>query len=324
MIRLSAGTAACLGLAGNKMDAYPTTAYLLSGRRCLMKCSFCPQGVGDKETLNRLGRISWPEYAWVDVKKAFKQAEEAGIERVCLQSVRHEDGIETLLGQIKRLTTELSIPLSLSAWIRDKDEAKTLFAAGVERMSISIDVINAEAFRKIKGGLQQKRLDLLLNCAEMFPNKMSTHLICGLGETEYEALSMIDKLNQASVTIALFAFIPLRGTDLENAEPPALDSYRRIQAGYYLLRNKAMTFTDFKFIKGRLSSCGLMKSELADILSRGEAFETSGCPGCNRPYYNERPGRTIYNYHRPLSMDEIETALRDLRLENYAPVGGSR
>ncbi len=324
MIRLSAGTAACLGLAGNMMDAYPTTAYLLSGKRCLMSCSFCPQGVGGKEALNRLGRISWPEYAWVDVKKALKQAKNAGIKRVCLQSVRHEDGIETLLDQVKLLKTELSIPLSLSAWVRDKVEAQILFAAGVERMSISIDVINAEAFRKIKGGLQQKRLDLLLNCAEMFPNRMSTHLICGLGETEYEALSMIDKLNRASVTVALFAFVPLRGTDLENAEPPALDSYRRIQAGYYLLRNKDAVFSDFKFTKRSLSSYGLMRSELAEILSSGEAFETSGCPGCNRPYYNERPGRTIYNYHRPLSMDEIETALRDLRLENYSPNGGSR
>ena len=33
-------------------------------------------------------------------------------------------------------------------------------------------------------------------------------------------------------------------------------------------------------------------------------FETSGCPGCNRPYYNERPGGMLYNYPRPLTAAE--------------------
>ena len=36
----------------------------------------------------------------------------------------------------------------------------------------------------------------------------------------------------------------------------------------------------------------------------GQAFQTSGCPGCNRPYYNERPGRTMFNYPRPLTPEE--------------------
>ncbi|MBW6464381.1 MAG: radical SAM protein [Firmicutes bacterium] len=320
MIRLSAGTAACLGLTGSRMDAYPKTAYLLSGKRCMMKCSFCPQGLGDNEALNRLGRISWPEYDWTEVENRLAEAESRGIQRICLQSVRYEDGIETLLAQINRLKAATKIPLSISAWIRDENEAAALFAAGVERMSISIDAINPEAFREIKGGSQQKRLDLLLKCAELFPAKMSTHLIVGLGETEYEALSLINKLNQASVTIALFAFVPIRGTKLENAEPPALDSYRRIQAGYYLMRNKAAVFSDFKFKNEDLISYGLKKSQLAIILSSGEAFTTSGCPGCNRPYYNERPGRTIYNYHRNLSLTEIEEAISLLSGGSYSPM----
>ncbi|MCW3977503.1 MAG: radical SAM protein, partial [Candidatus Bathyarchaeota archaeon] len=32
---------------------------------------------------------------------------------------------------------------------------------------------------------------------------------------------------------------------------------------------------------------------------------TSGCPGCNRPYYNERPGGPLYNYPRQPLPDEI-------------------
>jgi len=49
---------------------------------------------------------------------------------------------------------------------------------------------------------------------------------------------------------------------------------------------------------------------------RGEAFQTSGCPGCNRPYYNERPGGFIYNYPRPLSAAETAAALGLMQEEN--------
>jgi lipoyl synthase len=312
MIRLSAGTAACLGLASAKMDFYPTTAYLLSGDSCRMSCSFCPRGSGGNEALTRLGRISWPEYPWADVERVIGTAEEKGISRICLQSVRHADGIRPLLQSIEKLKALTTLPLSLSAWIMDEDEAAMLIAAGVERISVSLDVVNAEAFEKIKGGSLKSRLDLLLQCARTLPGRISTHIICGLGESEAEALSMIDRLIEAGVTVALFAFVPLKGTKMEKAEPPPLDAYRRIQAGYYLLNKKLAPFSGFCFENGRLVSFGLPAEDLPEILASGEAFQTSGCPGCNRPYYNERPGRTIYNYHRPLSPAEAAAAVNGL------------
>ncbi len=312
MIRVSTGTAACLGLSTNRMDAFPTTAYLLEGRQCLMSCSFCPQGMGSSTVLNRLGRISWPEYAWDEVAKVLACAEEHGMSRVCLQSVRHSDGIETLLGVVKRLKKITALPLSLSAWIGDADEATALVGAGVERISVSIDVINPAAYKKFKGGDLQNRLDLLLHCAEQLPGRMSTHLICGLGESEAEALSLIDRLQQAGVTIALFAFVPLKGTAMENYRPPPVESYRRIQTGYYLLRQNRAEFSDFIFENGCLVSFGLPDEELFRILAGGAAFQTTGCPACNRPYYNERPGGVIYNYHRPLTETEEQITLGEL------------
>jgi biotin synthase len=51
---------------------------------------------------------------------------------------------------------------------------------------------------------------------------------------------------------------------------------------------------------------------LNDILQDGAAFQTSGCQGCNRPYYNERPGGVMYNYARPLSPEEAQAAIAEL------------
>lgn len=277
-----------------------------------MKCTFCPQGVGESGSLNRLGRISWPEYSWTELERNLAGAEEKGIRRICLQSVRHTDGIATLVEAIGKIKTISDLPLSLSAWIHDRHEAAALITAGVERLSVSLDVVNPGAHKKIKGGSLQNRLDLLLDCASNLPGRMSTHIICGLGETEAEVLTLINRLVQVGVTVALFAFVPLRGTPMEGSNPPSVDSYRRIQTGYYLLKKKMAALSSFIFKDGRLVSYGLNEKVLSGILAGGTAFRTSGCPGCNRPYYNERPGGIIYNYHRPLDETECKKALDEL------------
>ncbi len=310
MIRISAGSAACMGLTANKMDAYPTTAYFLSGDSCRMGCSFCPQGSGNNALLDRLGRVNWPEFAWNSVKEGLNRAEKNGTKRICLQSVRHDSGIEPLLELVKGFKEISDLPLSLSAWIKDQDEARALFKAGADRISVSIDVVNPELYRTYKGGSLEERLDLLIGCAQNLPGKMSTHIICGLGESEKEALGLIDRLVKAGITIALFAFVPLKGTPLERGTPPPVESYRRVQAGYYLLKEKLAAYESFKFdVQGRLISFGVANPVLRKYLSTGTAFQTSGCPGCNRPFYNERPGGIIYNYHRPLNENEREANL---------------
>ncbi len=309
MIRLSAGTAACLGLSDNRMDIYPTTAYLLSGNSCMMSCAFCPQGLGKSEALNRLGRVTWPEYTWPEVEKGLREAESKGIKRVCLQSVRHPAGIDPLLGQIQKIKEASSLPLSLSAWIDSVEKARAVAEAGAERLSVSLDAANPELYSGLKGGSFKRQLELLFSCASALPGRVSTHLICGLGESDEEIMFLAEKLIKGGVTPALFAFVPLRGTRLEKVEPPAIERYRRVQAALYLLREKKITYGMLEFVRGRLTGFSLMADELTKYLAGGEAFRTSGCPGCNRPYYNERPGKTIYNYHRSLDEEETEAAL---------------
>ena len=54
---------------------------------------------------------------------------------------------------------------------------------------------------------------------------------------------------------------------------------------------------------------GISEEELRDCVRSGRPFITSGCPDCNRPYYNEKPGGPLYNYPRqplPTEIDEIE------------------
>jgi biotin synthase len=57
--------------------------------------------------------------------------------------------------------------------------------------------------------------------------------------------------------------------------------------------------------EGRLTDFGVNRQTLIEILQTGEPFLTSGCPDCNRPYYNEKPSGPIYNYPRNLTEEDL-------------------
>lgn len=312
MIRLSAGTAAALGLKKIRMDADPTTAYLFYGEECAGKCAFCPQAHGGRGDKKQLGRIIWPAFAWQETEAGIRRAAENGLKRVCIQSVRQGKERKAFLKALHKIKDVSSLPLSVSTWVNSKEEVAEIFAAGADRLSIALDVANPGIYACLKGGDLAKRRELLSECARRWPGGMSTHLICGLGEKEEEIVTLTAELLEEGITVGLFAFTPLPATPLVNRRPPALDVYRRIQAASFLLRKKLVPFSSFVFAAGRLVSFGLSASRLQKYLQGGEAFQTSGCPDCNRPYYNERPGGVIYNYPRPLTVKEQKMALLNL------------
>ena len=309
MIRLSLGTAARLGLLRLRTMAQPTTAYLLHGEGCLRNCAFCPQARGARRPAGRLGRVTWPSFPLDQVICRLQQARSKGLQRICLQAVHERGGSAAVAALSRQLKSALSLPLSLSVPVRSTGEAAVFFEAGAERLSIALDAASAELYERYKGGDFQKQLRLLLHCARLWPGRLSTHLICGLGESEEELARLLELLLQAEITVGLFAFAPLKGTALERRSPPHPASYRRLQALHYLLRRGCTSGDDLIFREGRLISYGIGDGELERLLGGGEAFQTSGCPGCNRPYFNERPGGFIYNYPRPLEAPEIAAAL---------------
>jgi lipoyl synthase len=311
VIRVSAGTAACLGLKEIRAQVKPTTAYLLLGESCLMGCSFCPQSQssGNGSGSDRLGRVNWPLFPLPEMADSLRAGGGAGFQRVCLQGVRAPEGPGPLLKALRTLKEATALPICISAWVNGLEEAGTFLEAGAERVSIALDAATPAVYRRVKGGSFRERLTLLLACARRFPGRIGTHLILGLGETEEEALGLMDGLYREGVTVALFAFTPLKGTPLARETPPDPASYRRLQAASYLLEQKALDFSRLGFQAGRLTSLGLTAAELQEGLKGGRAFETRGCPGCNRPFYNEKPGGFLYNYPRPLTGEEERAAV---------------
>lgn len=311
-MRVSLGTAHLLGLKKIKTDALPLTAYLMFGQGCRNNCQFCAQAVGSTTDSQMLSRVIWPEFSSEEILKGLKENYQLGVvKRCCIQVVDDGQNLE-LFDEIKILAST-KIPICLSKNVAGISEIQKLFDLGVERVTIALDAANPEIYRQIKGGIFRRRWNFLLKAAENFPGRIGTHIIVGLGETEEELVKLISDLAELKILVALFAFTPLKGTALENHLQPDVQTYRRIQIAHYLIREQGYLYPDFKFTNARLTGVSQQRSQqrsqVLKTLLDGQAFLTSGCPDCNRPYYNERPGGVIYNYPRQLTLQEISQAL---------------
>jgi biotin synthase len=314
-IKVSAGTLRVLGQNRMQFDGMPTTAYMLVDGVCNNSCKFCSQSKASTANKKLLSRISWPEQQFEDIVEQLGDAHtEQKLKRACIQVVHNHNAKAMAKSAVKTLKDQLAMPTCISADVESIEDIKELIDLGADKVSIAIDAVTPELYHKIKGGSFEQRLSLLMKAAKLFPNRMSTHVIVGLGETEQEMITIIEQLLQHQIVIALFAFTPIKGTELESLVAPAIAHYRRIQVAFYLLKEQIIEFKDLQFDNdGSLIAFGISTDRVINILreSDGKAFETTGCDDCNRPYYNEKPGGIIYNYPRRLTDKELDKAIAE-------------
>ena len=312
--KMSAGTACAVGRRIMKIDTLPTTAYVMLGERCSNVCRFCSQSARSRARADQLSRVTWPEFDGEEAITAIDAAYRQGkLGRTCLQVVRTPDHWQKTIMAIGALRQQSQVPLCVSSHLNTVDQARELIERGADRVCIALDAATPELYREIKGGDWSRIWQLLSDCAAALPGRISTHLIAGLGETEQEMITMLLRCREQNVAAGLFAFTPVRGTERENCPPPPLAQYRRVQVANYLIHNGCAADI-FHFDSGGHLVRISLTAEQRRSLAGGEAFRTSGCPDCNRPYYNERPGGTMYNYPRPLTLPEAVQALAECEL----------
>jgi biotin synthase len=313
MIRCSLGTAKVLGLKKVKVDALPTTAYLMVGEHCRFNCAFCAQARESSARADLLSRVSWPNFEEEEFLQGLTLSQaQAGLKRICFQVVQDKAALEETKEWVKSVQRKTQLPICVSAGPRTLEDVKELLDLGVDHVSIALDAATPEVYVKMKDGSWNARFSLLRQSAERFPGRIATHLIVGLGESEEEMVKCIQSMYDQGVTVALFAFTPVKGTRMEGLPQPEMTHYRRVQAAHDLIRKGLARSEQFIFSEGRLVSYGISVDSLQEKRG-GEPFQTSGCSGCNRPYYNETPGEDLYNYPRELTFEEIERAWAQVR-----------
>jgi biotin synthase len=302
-----------------RLHVPPTTAYIMSYTEggCAANCSFCAQARDNSGDKQHLSRVVWPDFPLEEVVEGFSGSEAEVLERICLQVINYPGFLEDTLSLVDAFK-KTGLPLSVDTCPVGGSGLKRLKDVGVDRVSIPLDGATPEVFSRIKGSgvggpyRWETHMAALRDAVQVFgAGNVGSNLIVGLGETEKEAAQLVQVLRDMGVITVLFAFTPLEGTRLSGVPQPPLDVYRRIQAARHLIDRGMIRVNEMSFDEeGRIIGYGPVN--LAEAMRDGTAFMTTGCPGCNRPFYNERPSGPYYNYPRPLRPGEAEKEMKKM------------
>ncbi len=327
-IRVSIGSASVLKLTTSIiLKDMPTTCYLMTYKEghCFANCGFCPQARGSDSSTEKLSRVTWPVFPLKEVLSRLKNMPiEQQFQRACVQTLNYPENFRDIVEITSKIRGVFKNPISTAIPPLTKEKMKELKAVGINTIGISLDGATPEIFNKVKGKdvngpyKWEIHYKCLKDALDVFSKGfVSTHLIVGFGESHEELLERIQDLHDMSITVSLFAFTPIKGTKFENMKQPPILDFRKIQLGRYLIVNNIKTYHDFHFDKtGKLLKFDISKVALRNYVEMSNPFITSGCPGCNRPYYTSRPSGPIYNYPRNLITREKEEIFK--LLVNFA------
>ncbi|MEM1620329.1 MAG: radical SAM protein [Metallosphaera sp.] len=256
-VLLSAGTYYAI----TKGTYYSQTAYALMKGGCVNQCKFCSQPLSNNADKSYLSRVKWYSVSLEAVKDKLST-----FKRFCLQTVvkpGFEDEVVKIVSEVQTRKSVTTVPIST-------EYLKLLKERGVDYLGVGMDTTEGNWENVAKPGKFSDYLDFVKRAIQVFgKGKVYVHLVYGLGEREDEFVELMKHLYSLGAEVALFAFTPVKGTPMESRPPPRLEDYRRIQRIRFSL------------------SHGFDGGDLSCL--------TSGCPSCDRPFYNEDPRGKLYN-----------------------------
>jgi len=306
-MRMSLSTAMWLDYKPGKFmrnaESWCINLLLTYNEGCYANCAYC--GLARK----REGRyedksfihVGWPVHPTAEIIKRIDERSEK-IKRTCISMVTNKrsigDTVE-ITGELKKGTT---VPVSVlaSPTIITKADMEAFHNTGADKIGIAVDAATQELFMQLRGkGVSGPHnwdtyWERIRDSVEVFgPENVGVHLVVGLGETERDMISTMQRVRDYGAATQLFSFLAEPGSAMKDCPQPELGHYRRMQLGRHLIDGGIATAGQFKFDdSGKLTSYGVEDTKLDEVINSGEPFRTSGCIGedgevaCNRPYAN--------------------------------------
>ncbi|NNF77457.1 MAG: radical SAM protein [Rhizobiales bacterium] len=332
-VQLSTAAAITLGITKGKMHRCDCTRclnlLLTYPEGCRANCAYCGlarhrEAERDYADRNFI-RVDWPAVPMEEVASIVARDGEASpFHRMCISMITHPRSDEDTFTVLKTWTDKVdpsAIPISIlsNPTTMSRDDVKRLHTMGSDIFTVAIDAATPEIFDRTRGkGVQsphnwKKYWEILMDAREIFgPQKFGAHIIIGMGETEFEALTLVQQLVDLGGHSHMFCFFPEKGSLMDHLPATPRDQWRRVQLARYLIdycdkRVEDMTFDD----QGRVSDFGIPQAELDMTIDSGIAFRTSGCPGkfaddisaCDRPYGDSPPSNIASYPFQPADVD---------------------
>lgn len=286
---------------------------------CKANCLYCGQarGVSGGAACKTLIRVEWPLRCLEEVIGRARAlacgSASTGPFRFCVASITNPRAIGGEVEVVRRLHDSLHPPISalITPTIFPRGRMEELMEAGAEMIGIAVDCATPTLFELLRGrgAGGPHKWDVYMEGVRdavgvAGDGRVGVHLIVGLGESEKEAVELIQAVHDMGAETHLFSFYPERGP-LEGWRRPDLGQYRRVQLARYIIDMGYAEVGDLEFNDyGQITGFGVSQPILDRLVKGGEPFMTSGCPGCNRPYSNERPGEELRNFpFKPSPLD---------------------
>jgi len=343
-VQMSTAAALTLGIMQGKMHRCECTRclnlLLTYPEGCRANCAYCGlarhrEAERDYADRNFI-RVDWPAVPLeqtIDI--VAKDGEKSPFHRMCISMITHPRSDEDTVTVLKKWTDRIdpkAIPVSIlsNPTTMTREDVKRLHGLGADIFTVALDAATPEIFDRTRGkGVQSphswsKYWEILMDARDIFgPQKFGAHIIVGMGETERDVLSLVQKLVDLGGHSHMFCFFPEKGSLMDHLPATPRDQWRRVQLARYLIDYRGVRFESMRFDEsGRVVDYGIPESELQTIVGEGVAFRTSGCPGkfaddvsaCDRPY-GDSPPSNIASYPFQPNGNDLRTIRKQLKLK---------
>ena len=349
-VQMSTAAAITLGVMPGKMHRCGCTRclnlLLTYPEGCRANCAYCGLArhrEADRDYADRnFIRVDWPAVPMDEIIEIVaRDGEKTPFHRMCISMITHprsDDDTVTVLGKWTSRIDPATVPVSIlsNPTTMQRKDVSTLRDLGADIFTVALDAATPEIFDRTRGkGVDsphswKKYWEILEDARDIFgTQKFGAHIIVGMGETEHDVLTLVQRLVDMGGHSHMFCFFPEKGSLMDHLPATPRDQWRRVQLARYLIdyagvRVEQMTFDD----AGRVTDFGLPPGELDGVIDKGLAFRTSGCPGkvaedisaCDRPYGDSPPSNIASYPFQQLDMERPGEAFvedEDLEPENW-------
>ena len=340
-VQLSTAAAITLGIMPGKMHGCSCTRclnlLLTYPEGCRANCAYCGLArhrEADRDYADRnFIRVDWPAVPMAQIiEKVAADGENTPFHRMCISMITHPNSDADTITVLKAWTDRIApatVPVSIlsNPTTMSRSDVKQLHGLGADIFTVALDAATPEIFDRTRGkGVQSphswaKYWEILEDARDIFGReKFGAHIIVGMGETEHDILTLVQRLVDMGGHSHMFCFFPEKGSLMDHLPATPRDQWRRVQVARYLIDYRGVRVDQMRFDEaGRVKDFGIPNAELQTIIDQGLAFRTSGCPGkfredlsaCDRPY-GDSPPSNIASYPfqpRPADLRKIRHQL---------------
>ena len=324
-VQMSTAAAITLGVMPGKMHRCGCTRclnlLLTYPEGCRANCAYCGlarhrEAERDYADRNFI-RVDWPAVPLRQIiDKVAGDGAATPFHRMCISMITHPRSDADTLTVLKAWTDRIdpaTVPVSIlsNPTTMTAADVRRLKDLGADIFTVALDAATPEIFDRTRGkGVASphswdKYWEILRAARDIFgPQKFGAHIIVGMGETEYEVLTLVQQIVDMGGHSHMFCFFPEKGSLMDHLPATPRDQWRRVQLGRYLIDYAQVRADQMGFdAAGRVVDFGIPTDELDGIIDKGIAFRTSGCPGkfqqdisaCDRPY-GDSPASNIASY----------------------------